>query len=146
MPLFDDESDRAGSVNTLCIACPSLAVAIGYVGRVVCELPELPKLVMVFTVFVIGDCGTNSGGAAMPVPMLVQPPFAAITPDELRGAAGLLATVAVEPLFVHGDETPPREDEALGVEPAVELVKEFTACSVLDRKPLAAEFDQFCAC
>ncbi len=65
----------------------------------------------------MGDCGFNSGGAAIAVPMLVQPPLMAVTPAVPRvvavpaaggfdGHAGA-AEVAVG-VVGQGDVTPPR--------------------------------------
>jgi hypothetical protein len=76
------------------------------------KLFEPPKLVVV-----MGDSGINSGGGAIAVPMLVQPPLMAVTPAALRVVAAPTAgefvgqpgaaEVAVG-VVGQGDATPPR--------------------------------------
>ena len=105
----------------------------------------MPKFVVVPTGFSIGDCGTSSGGEAMPVPILVQPPLAATIALELREAELVAAAGAVE-VVGHGEVTPPRVEAPLGFELLAGVVNELAACSAPDRKPLTAEFDQLCAC
>ena len=77
--LFAGAADGAGSANTLCNDCESFgvpAVRIGPLRLVV--VFAVPKLFVLAKLVVAGICGIKSFGAAMVVPMLVQPPLAAI--------------------------------------------------------------------